>query len=107
MDYPAQQRFFERYRSIWLLCALPLAAALIDRVRSINLAELVLVICGIAIFLALGYLPKYLHMHREPEKRYAWSVRVRWILIATGAVVALVFAGTTHLRVIFVATAWL
>ncbi len=96
MRYSAQAKFFEHYLAVWLLCALAVTAALVTEVRHATSVTVLSACVAICAYLALAYLPKYLSMHREPEKRFTWSVRVRWILIATDFVVGLAFARTSR-----------
>src|SRR5262249_33774797 len=80
MNYSDQQRFFAAYDTRWLIAsaALIILASLALREPTFATIGFVVLIVGCAG--ALSYLPKYLHLHHESDKRYAWAVRARWIM---------------------------
>jgi 2-polyprenyl-3-methyl-5-hydroxy-6-metoxy-1,4-benzoquinol methylase len=102
MNYSDQQKFFASYQTRWLV-----ASSVILVLGSLSLREptfattAFLCLLGVST-LTLSYLPKYLHLHHEPDKRYRWAVRSRWIL----AVAAILLPATlqfTRLPVVLVA----
>jgi 2-polyprenyl-3-methyl-5-hydroxy-6-metoxy-1,4-benzoquinol methylase len=88
MDYREQERFLGRYATVWSAAAgaMVVGASLVLRQPT---GEAVAYLAAIVVVMGtLGYLPKYLHIHHEPDRRYRWAVRARWILIAAGVAVA-------------------
>src|SRR5438093_506748 len=46
------------------------------------LQKVINAVLTIALFYAVIYVPKYLHLTIETEKRFNWNLRIRWILIS-------------------------
>ena len=89
MNYSEQKSFLEEYNFHWMLASAVLGVAASLLLRERTLSSQVFFVMMLAIIGTVNYLPKYLHIHFEPGKRYKWAVRVRWILIASGALLAL------------------
>lgn len=81
MNYVEQQSFLRKYKAIAVaVCAALVATAFYSHHTSgISIASFLLLL---GTQYALVYLPKYLGMTIEGRKKYAWSVRIRWILAA-------------------------
>lgn len=107
MDYQKQAAYLADYRFHWLVCAsaLLVAASICLRTRSVNsllLFSTIMVVSG-----SLFYLPNYLHIHQEPDKRYRWAVRVRWITITAVGLPAWPATAAHWHPVLIGAIAWL
>lgn len=75
MNYLEQQSFLHRYRTIAIaVCALLGVTAF----YSSHTLPVVSILLGTQY--AFIYLPKYLGMTIEKQKKYIWSVKIRWIL---------------------------
>ncbi len=102
MNYSDQQKFFASYQTRWLV-----ASAAILTLGSLTLREPTWATVAFLILLtisaiALSYLPKYLHLHYDPDKRYQWAVRSRWIM-AVAAILLPASLQFTRLPVVVVA----
>lgn len=92
MNYAEQSAFVGRFRRAALgavvavaACFVVAAAGEVGRapVRWIAVASLV----AVAVLYGLWYLPLYLRLTVETRKRYSWSLRARYILVAVLAVI--------------------
>lgn len=90
MLYTEQRRFLDRYNREWIGAALALVVTGIWTAHSLGglLRGAWLLSATVLVTLTLGYQPKYLHIHYEPDRSYVWAVRARWILIASLTVIA-------------------
>ncbi|MEW6733991.1 MAG: methyltransferase domain-containing protein [Acidobacteriota bacterium] len=87
MNYQQQQTFFRKYSVASLVCTLLL---LVVEAIQYRYGEYIFTtwqiitnsLFTLALLYSLIYLPKYLHITVELEKRCYWSVRIRWILAA-------------------------
>jgi SAM-dependent methyltransferase len=91
VNYAAQDRFFVKYRSVAAVAALAIVAwfswALPARFFELGpYGAMLLALVGAGIVYCLCYLPLYLLLAVEYRKRFAWSVRVRWVLLGVLAV---------------------
>lgn len=89
MDYRRQALLNNRYQNFWLIGSALLFIVASLALRERHLSVYIYLTSQAALLMALGYLPKYLHVNWEPEKRYAWAVRSRWILIPAAVLLAM------------------
>jgi 2-polyprenyl-3-methyl-5-hydroxy-6-metoxy-1,4-benzoquinol methylase len=91
MLYAEQRRFLDRYNREWIVAALALVLTAIWTAHSLGgiLRGAWFLLATVLVTLTLWYQPKYLHIHHEPDRRYIWAVRARWILITSLTVIAL------------------
>lgn len=79
MNYLEQRSFLRRYRAIAIAVSVALGATAFYIYHTAKVS-----IAAILLFLgaqyALVYLPKYLGMTIERQKKYVWSIKIRWIL---------------------------
>lgn len=96
MNYNIQYKFLRIYNYTAVAASLLLFALCLYLTILIPLTASQIVINGIffiALIYALIYLPKYLHLTIEPEKKFFWSLRIRWILAALILVTGLAAGG--------------
>jgi 2-polyprenyl-3-methyl-5-hydroxy-6-metoxy-1,4-benzoquinol methylase len=112
MNYSDQQRYLKQSRmhaasSVVALALMSLVSALLsspERVGTIVVFSMV----SAALAIGLCYLPNYLHLTVNPQKRSAWAAKVRWRIIGVTLVLGLALAGNTHTRIAAVIAAlWL
>ncbi len=61
-----------------------------------------------ALAICLGYLPDYLHLTVNPQRRSAWATKVRWRIIGAALVLGLLMASSAQGRIaVAIAAAWL
>jgi 2-polyprenyl-3-methyl-5-hydroxy-6-metoxy-1,4-benzoquinol methylase len=112
MNYLDQQRYFKQSRmqaasSVLALAVMASACALLSRP---NPSGTTIVFWAVAAALAVGlcYLPDYLHLTVNPQRRTRWAMKVRSRIIGAALVLGLALAGNTHTRIAAViAMAWL
>jgi 2-polyprenyl-3-methyl-5-hydroxy-6-metoxy-1,4-benzoquinol methylase len=109
MDYGAQERFLDGFLTKWLVAAAAVVILGSLALRVPGAATATFFICYLVSAIALSYLPKYLHLHHEPNKRYRWAVRSRWIMAGVVLMVASAvnFARPTHLLVGAACAIWI
>jgi 2-polyprenyl-3-methyl-5-hydroxy-6-metoxy-1,4-benzoquinol methylase len=91
MDYAAQKRFLDSYNLQWMIGAAAIIVLSSLALRDAGAAAVVFFGLLSLTALSAGYLGKYLHIHHEPDRRYRWAVRARWILVAAGVVIGSLF----------------
>ncbi len=87
MNYAEQSSFFERYRTVAIGTSIAVAFvaawAILDSWAQTGWREIaVAVLLVVAVIYGLSYLPLYLRLSVETRKRYTWSVRARYVVIA-------------------------
>ncbi|MBI2682647.1 MAG: class I SAM-dependent methyltransferase [Acidobacteriales bacterium] len=109
MDYREQERFLERYATVWMVAAGALVVGASLAMRKVTWESVTFLAAVVAVAGTLSYLPKYLHIHHEPDRRYRWAVRARWIMVATSVVFAVAVAGRDRivLEVVLGSGVWL
>lgn len=61
-----------------------------------------------ALAISLCYVPNYLHLTVNPQKRPAWAVKVRWRIVGAVAILGLLLASSWRGRgALLIAVAWL
>lgn len=101
MNYNKQLQFFRRYRMSVLIFTLLVVALELgiyffgERLAALMSTPLILGLqlrnlswkdillnstLTIGLIFAISYLPKYLHLTIEPQKKLYWTLRIRWIL---------------------------
>jgi SAM-dependent methyltransferase len=94
VNYAEQSRFLARYRvtAAALLATVAAAfawSALAEAAFASIRATAVACLLAAALMYGLWYLPLYLRLSIETRKRYSWSLRARYVLIAVLALVAI------------------
>ncbi len=86
MNYAEQSRFFGRFRLAAMLFVVAVVAifswiVVADYPRTSSRGLVVSTLLVIALSYGLVYLPLYLRLSIETRKRYAWGLRVRYVLV--------------------------
>jgi hypothetical protein len=97
MNYQKQQILFRRYRTVATICAIFILCAnlalILTGARDLKQGTVLLALSAAISFL-LYYLPTYLGLTVEPEKRYRWAIRIRWIITGVLLIAGLIFVRT-------------
>jgi len=112
VDYLKQQRYLKQSRvfsacvaaSVLLMAGICL---LVSGQRSAGLT-IVFALITVALAISLCYVPNYLHLTVNPQKRLQWAVKVRWRIAGAVAILGLLLTSTWHGRIaLLAAVAWL
>src|SRR5215470_8443186 len=97
MNYLDQQRYFKQSRtnaasSVVALALVALVCALFSAPAQVA-TFVVFAVVATALAIGLCYLPDYLHLTVNPQKRSGWATKVRWRIIGAALVLGLALGG--------------
>jgi 2-polyprenyl-3-methyl-5-hydroxy-6-metoxy-1,4-benzoquinol methylase len=112
VDYLKQQRYLDQSRvfSGCVAAAVLLMAGICLLVSGRRSAGVTMVfgLVTVALAISLCYVPNYLHLTVNPQKRLEWAVKVRWRIAGAAAILGLLLTTTWLGRVALpAAVAWL
>jgi len=112
VDYLNQQRYLNQSRvfSACMAVSLLLIAVLYLLVSSRRSASvtIVYVLIAAALAISLSYVPNYLQLTVNPQKRPAWAVKVRWRIAGALAILGLLLTSNWRGRgALLIAVVWL
>lgn len=93
MNYAEQQEYLRAHRWEWAGSALLLAVFAFVYVAESSpdrQTKFVFVLLLLGLLYTLNYLPKYLYLTTDGDRKYAWFLRFRWIVLAIVAALGLV-----------------
>jgi 2-polyprenyl-3-methyl-5-hydroxy-6-metoxy-1,4-benzoquinol methylase len=102
VNYLDQQRYLKQSRihaasSVLAWAVIAVTCALLSRPEPLG-TMVVFGMVAVALAIGLCYLPDYLHLTANPQKRSNWMVKVRWRIIGAGLVLSLALASNNRTR---------
>jgi 2-polyprenyl-3-methyl-5-hydroxy-6-metoxy-1,4-benzoquinol methylase/heme/copper-type cytochrome/quinol oxidase subunit 4 len=112
MDYGKQQQFLRgsRLSGLLVVAALLLVATLAFRLSADESAPMLAMsaMAVLALAVSIYYVPDYLHLTVNPEKRKRWIIKIRWRIVVAVLVLGCLAVSTMNQRaMIAVAAVWI